>query len=385
MINPFRYGGIVTGPYFADRTEEIKGLQREIENINRVFLISPRRLGKTCLLHNLMDRLDPNKKVCAYIDLNAFPDLRSLAGALASLTTKALESDTDRLLKLFAGFKRLRPKVSLTPSGEVSAGLELAAEDKDALGALIEGLAHADDLAAKMKKTLVIIIDEFSGIEKYNGGTVEKALRAEIQKHQHTSYVFSGSEPSVMLSMVQDKTRAFFKMGRIMSLESIKQESYEKFIHGWFEKGGYEISTKAGRQLIRLGQGVTYNVQRLCHTAWETAIETKIIDEALVEILPLIIAKQDAPHYETLWQSISSAQKVLLIALTQDPDTPPFSKEFQLRHMIGPSSSINASLISLVKKGILLKKGQTTQYQFVDLFLSYWIREIGQNESKFHG
>ncbi len=29
MQNPFKYGGIVSGPYFADRTEEIKELQRE--------------------------------------------------------------------------------------------------------------------------------------------------------------------------------------------------------------------------------------------------------------------------------------------------------------------------------------------------------------------
>jgi hypothetical protein len=31
MRNPFRYGGIVTGEYFADRTDEIEERQREIE------------------------------------------------------------------------------------------------------------------------------------------------------------------------------------------------------------------------------------------------------------------------------------------------------------------------------------------------------------------
>jgi len=41
MENPFRYGGIVTGTYFADRTVEIRDLKREMENINRVFLVSP--------------------------------------------------------------------------------------------------------------------------------------------------------------------------------------------------------------------------------------------------------------------------------------------------------------------------------------------------------
>lgn len=77
-----------------------------------------------------------------------------------------------------------------------------------------------------------------------------------------------------------------------------------------------------------------------------------------------------------MWQTISPAQKVLLIALIQDPDALPFSKDFQLRHKIGPSSSINASLVSLMKKGVLVKPRKGAQYQFVDLFLPYWINEI---------
>ena len=40
MKNPFQYGGIVSGRYFADRTEEIKKLTREMENNNRDFLVS---------------------------------------------------------------------------------------------------------------------------------------------------------------------------------------------------------------------------------------------------------------------------------------------------------------------------------------------------------
>jgi len=378
MRNPFKYGGIVTGPFFANRDEELETLKREIMNLNRVFLVSPRRLGKTCLLHNLMERLDPAAHASAYIDLNAFPDLRALAGAVASLATNALESSTDKLLKRLAEFKRLRPKISLGPGGEVSAGLELAVEEKDAIGALIEGLARAEALAARKKKNLTIIIDEFSDIEKYNGGTVEKALRAETQKHQHISYIFAGSETSVMLSMVQDKHRAFYKMGRIMELAPIKPETYETFIHGWFEQGGYAISLECVRNIIRLGQGVTYNVQRLCHTAWETAVESKTIDDALIETLPLTIVKQDAPHYESLWRTITPGQKVLLIALAQDPDTPPFSKTFQLRHHIGPASSINASLSSLVKKGVLIKKGPKAAYQFSDLFFPFWIAAIAK-------
>jgi uncharacterized protein len=375
MKNPFKYGGIVSGPYFADRKQELDELSREMANTNRIFLVSPRRFGKTCLLLNLVDQLEAQDLAAAYIDLNAHPDLRSLAGALAGATARALESNTDRLLKLFAGFRRLRPKVGVDAQGNVSAGVELAAGDQEALPALIEGMAHAEALAKKKKRKLVVVIDEFSDIEKYNGGTVEKAMRSEIQKHQHIGYIFSGSEPTVMLSMVRERNRAFFKMGRIMELGPLKRKTYMGFILGWFEKGGYKVDAVAVLRILDIGVDVPYNIQRLCHILWETAIESKKIDAALIERAPLLVARQDSPHYEMLWRTATQAQKNLLIALSVDPQAQPFSKTFQMRHGIGPSSSIKASLVSLVKKGIVSRTLEG-HYQFVDHFMPYWITDL---------
>ncbi|MGB5985056.1 MAG: hypothetical protein WBG37_07105, partial [Desulfobacterales bacterium] len=229
MENPFKYGAVVRGRHFADREREMGELQREMENLNRVFLVSPRRFGKTCLLLNLMDALQGSGLTCAYIDLNAFPDIRGLAGALTGMATQALESNTDKLIKIFSGFKRLRPKVSVNPDGTLSAGVERALDEQEALAALLEGLAQAEALAAKKNKRLVIIIDEFSDLEKYNGGTIEKALRSQIQTQQHIGYIFSGSEQSLILAMIRDPKRAFYKLGRIMELGPIDREAYRAF------------------------------------------------------------------------------------------------------------------------------------------------------------
>ena len=152
MENPFKYGGVVRGAYFADRRSEIIELKNEMENLNRIFLVSPRRFGKTCLLFNLIDSLKHSGFVCAYIDLNAYPDIRSFAGALASITSKALETNRDKLLKIFSGFQKLRPKVSVNQNGAINAGVELAIDEKEALSALLEGMGHAEALAAEKKK-----------------------------------------------------------------------------------------------------------------------------------------------------------------------------------------------------------------------------------------
>jgi AAA+ ATPase superfamily predicted ATPase len=373
--NPFKYGGVVRGPYFADRRNEIKELKREMVNLNQVFLVSPRRFGKTCLLLNLIEKLNRGGMVCAYIDLNAFPDIRSFATALTGLTAGALETNKDKLLKMFSGFQKLRPNVSVDPAGNISAGLELAVEEKDALSALLEGMRHAEKLAVKKKKKLVVVIDEFSDLEKYNGHSIEKAIRSQIQRQAHIGYIFSGSEQSVMLAMIRDRKRAFYKLGRIMELGQIERKAYANFILGWLKKGGYTANKDDLKRIFEIGNDVPYNIQRLCSVMWDYAMETKTIKPALIEKLPVIIAQQDSPHYEMIWRSASQPQKVLLIALSKDQAAKPFSKAFQLKHGIGPSSSIKASLDSLVKKGVLFKTLQGG-YQFADGFMPYWIDYI---------
>jgi len=372
MENPFKYGGIVRGPHFADRKEELGELVQEMDNLSRVFLISPRRFGKTCLLFNLIERLNDIGFATAYLDLNAHPDVKSLAAGLTHLTSMALESNFEKLLKVFSGLQRLRPKVSVGQDGSIMGTVEVAHGYKEALPALLEGMQNAESLAQKKGVKLVIIIDEFSDLPKYDGQTLEKAMRSEIQHHEHVGYIFSGSEQSVMLAMARDKKRAFYKLGRLMNLGPIDRGTYSEFIYDWFQKGGYKVERQYLEKILKLGEDVPYNIQRLCHTAWELAREAGEVTPSFIEESTTVIVQQDSPHFELLWRTASQQQKMLLIALSKDPDAKPFSKDFQLTHGIGPSSSINASLESLNRKGILFKTLEGS-YQFSDIFMKHWI------------
>jgi hypothetical protein len=51
---------------------------------------------------------------------------------------------------------------------------------------------------------------------------------------------------------------------------------------------------------FEIGNDVPYNIQRLCNVMWNYAGESKAINTALIERLPVIIALQDSPHYERL-------------------------------------------------------------------------------------
>lgn len=373
MENPFHYGGIVLGPYFADRQKEMKELKKEVENLNRVFLVSPRRHGKTCLLFNLIESLKAEKISAAYIDLNAHPDIRSLAGDYALQTCKALETNRDKLMKLLSGLKNYKPRFSVESDGtRISVELISILQDKDALPALLESMQYAETLTRRKRKKLVVIIDEFSELTKYNGQTLEKALRSQIQKHQRIAYIFSGSEQSIMLAMLRDRKRAFYKLGRIMELGPIDRNTYMDFILQWLKKGRITASTQDLQLLFELGVDVPYNIQRLCNNMWDLAQKDNKVTSDIIDKLPIIIARQDSPHYELFWRTTSPLQRKILIALSKESNIKPLSKEFALRYQISPPSSIKASLVSLIKKGIIYRTLEGS-YQFTDNFMPYWI------------
>ena len=376
MENPFRYAGVVTGPYFADRKKEISELISEMTNLNRVFLVSPRRFGKTCLIFNLNEQLNRKGLRPVYLDLNAYPDIASFAVGITEKVSRVLESSTDKLAKLISSLKYLRPKVEVTTDGSLSAGVEVAMPNQHALSALLEGLHYSEQLAAKKRKKLVISIDEFSDLAKYDGQTIEKAIRSEIQTHTHIGYILSGSAQTVMLAMTLDPQRAFYRMGRIMELGPIERSQYLKFILRWFKKGGYKLENVDFDPLFDAAEDVPYSVQRMCNILWEMGRPKRSINQKMIEQAPFVIAQQDSAHFELTWQGTTQSQKTLLMALAREQNAKPFSKEFQLTYGVGPSSSIKASLDSLVKKGVLYKT-PAGRYKFADTFMRYWILNLG--------
>ena len=55
--NPFVYGEIVTAAAFADRDAERERLAQDLADAQKVFLISPRRYGKSSLIRDVMRTL----------------------------------------------------------------------------------------------------------------------------------------------------------------------------------------------------------------------------------------------------------------------------------------------------------------------------------------
>ncbi|MBW1714839.1 MAG: hypothetical protein JRJ77_03295 [Deltaproteobacteria bacterium] len=372
MRNPFIYGGLVFGDHFADRQTELSELAMEMSNMGKVFLVSPRRIGKTCLLKNLQENLKRDDALTAYIDLFKAPTLRHFTELYAKAVVEATEGKLERMVKAIPRIlPGLRPKLDPNPDGTVSFSVEYIAREKEVFQILTEVLEYPEKASIKKKKQFVIVIDEFSDITKYNGEDVEKAIRSVVQSHQRVGYIFSGSKRSVIRDMVKDKRRAFYRMGRIIELTPIPRDLFTAFIENWFMKGGYKLNDGVVDLILEKGRDMPYNIQRIAHNIWEEARDSRLIGKALVDKAICVIINQESLNYEALWDGISQKQRELLIALAKDDPDGIFSKDFIERWRLGVSS-IQASLKALESRGILDRQKQG-KYRFDDEFFRLWI------------
>ena len=73
LNNPFVIYGYKGAEYFCDRKKETKTIVEALENERNVVLMSPRRIGKTGLIHHVFENIqDADSAVkCFYMDINA--------------------------------------------------------------------------------------------------------------------------------------------------------------------------------------------------------------------------------------------------------------------------------------------------------------------------
>src|ERR1017187_5171706 len=115
--NPFEFGQAVHGESIVDREEELRRLKDGVKNRERLFLIGPRRFGKTSLLNVVQQQLERQGVVVLKYDVEKFESAELLARALLAGAIRALAGPAEKLgavvnrqLKRFFG--ALKPEVT---------------------------------------------------------------------------------------------------------------------------------------------------------------------------------------------------------------------------------------------------------------------------------
>ncbi|MEW6042083.1 MAG: ATP-binding protein [Elusimicrobiota bacterium] len=371
-MNPFIYGEEVTGAHFTDRENEIKTFIRDAESNERIFLISPRRYGKTSLVVKLLEILKRKKRLISRIDLYKVTSLEVLANFYTSSVISSIESKPEKWIRILRQLlPSLSPTLTFTPEG-AELSLNLRRTEGNIEQTLDELFNLPEKIAKRSNKKAVIFFDEFQEIRKINGDKIEKLLRANIQKHHNVSYIFAGSNKRMLYEMAESRDSAFYKMGKIVRLSKIPRNIFQEFVISKFLKSKIVIKEDTMDKLFQITENVPYNVQYLCHQIWDKYcdVKTKITVKEVDEVVSDIIYNQ-SPLYTGMWDRLTLHQQAVLKAIAIGGGSGIFSNYFIGRFNLGSAASVQTSVNSLILNEFLDK--EENLFSFTDVFFKEWI------------
>ena len=374
MQNPFVYGEVVPASAFVDREVELERLTGDLLAGQKIFLISPRRYGKSSLVQQALTAVARRGAVTVSVTVSSYSSyVAFLEGYARALLTADARPDRVRawLSELLGS---LRPELRVEPGSRLSLSFPAVRTTSDVARLAEAVFAMPSRLATLRKRRLAIALDEFQAINAFDEGSleVEHALRAAIQHQRQAGYVFSGSEPTLMERMLS-RSRPFYKAGPVLRLERIPADQFAAFLESRFQKTGLRPEAGIGDAIVELAGNLPYDVQRLAHEVWDDVRaegSRRVALDQLHATLRRLLNEHDA-IFEAMWQRLTVPQRGALRATVLEEGRELLSADVRTRHRLTGPSSVQASLAALVRDEVLAREGG--RYIVVDSLLREWV------------
>lgn len=343
--NPFFTVGYGGPEYFCDRVEETEKLRKYLKNGWNITLVSPRKMGKTGLIHHLFHTLKDNdrKHVCAYVDIYATSQLSEFVELFCKRVFAQMESPSASFLKkLTKFFKSCRPVITTDErTGQPAVTLDFVpSKSEQTLKEIFEYIGQTDGLCC-------VAIDEFQQIQNYPEKNVEALLRSYIQDVPNVRFIFAGSQCHMMEEMFLAPNRPFYQSTRMLDLCAIDRDDYYEFARAFFEKRRCDLAKEAFDRIYGMFDGHTWYVQSMLNQLYMDrpgCVDDKAIRNAINAILD-----DNTFSYQRLFSLLTSNQRLLIKAIAKEGCVDkPTAGDFLSRHGFK-----NGSCVSRATKPLL--------------------------------
>ena len=367
--NPFVVSGYVSPDYFCDRIEESETLTRNLTNGNNVTLFSPRRMGKTGLIHHVFNKLkvrDPDI-LTVYVDLMPTESLSDFAGVFSSALINELDSSPKSLFKkALSVLSRLRPTISFDPvSGESKFSVDIAKGEEQAT---VEQLLS---FVGSCGKQFYIAFDEFQQIALYPEKNVEALLRSKIQLISNAHFIFSGSNLHMLSEMFISAKRPFYASTAIQNIGSIPCDPYYQFSSSFFEDKGRNLPEEVFRFLYDRFDGHTWYIQKVLNKIYSWQIE-EVDEKSVLKAIKDIISENEY-YYQMMLRAYSRGQGRLMKAIAREGCIVEiFAGEFISKYSLNATSSVRSAVKRLVDDELVYHDAKG--YSIYDRFMAEWLK-----------
>jgi hypothetical protein len=375
LTNPFTFGDLALDEAFTDREPELDELVSDMLNGQNVLVYAPRRYGKSSLVLRAAQEAMQQKALVGYLDLMKTPTKERLAAALAktiyadvaSLVGQAFEKAAD----LFRGL-RVLPTMEVDSDGTLRFSFQAGRRKTDIDETIERLLELLGELAAERKRRVVIVFDEFQEILALDP-RFPNLMRAVFQAQPEVSHVYLGSKRHLLRKIFSDKNEPFWRSAKQLEIGVIPPEAFEPFLRQRFEESGKRLGAEAAERLLGSTGGHPYATQELAYFVWELVPDggeasVADVDEGIGRVL-----RSEHNHLVLLWDDAPRPQRLLMLALADEPVRAVYSADYASRHDLPPTPTLQRALTGLIQKEIV-GQARDGEYRIVEPFLAEWLR-----------
>jgi hypothetical protein len=377
--NPFRFGALAFDEAFTDREREVAELVADMRNGQDVVLFAPRRYGKTSLIWRVAQQLVRDEVLVAQVDLMRTPTKEKLAEKLAQAIHEEIASRLFRArerVRVFAGL-RVKPTVTVDPDdGSLSFSFDASADRRD-IDATLEGLlALPGRLAAERGRRVALVFDEFQEVVEIDPG-LPKLMRSVFQEQPEVAHVYLGSRRHMMERIFNDENEPFWRSAKQIELGVIPSDLFASYARSRFSSTGKMLDEDVCEQVLELTGGHPYATQEALYFLWEQTPPGDSADSACLAGALDAVLRSEHAHFGLLWSHAPAAQRRVLQALSIEQPGHPLSNDYQRRHALPSTATIQTALRALGDAEVVSRLGRG-EYRIAEPFLAEW---IARNES----
>lgn len=367
MEIPFQFGHLAFGKNFTDRRQEKQRLINNFSSGVNTVIVSPRRWGKSSLVHKAASEMSKGKPVFIFIDLSNVKSEEDFYSLYSKTILKANAQKIDQLSAIVKKYlSRFIPKISFSPDDlhEFTLSFDWDEVKKDPVDIL-----NLPEKIGSSGNRQVVCIDEFQNISSFTDTEYfQKVLRANWQQHQFTSYCLYGSKRHMMMEVFTSSSKPFYQFGDILFLEKIRLNDWQPFIQQSFKRTGKKINKKNSLLIAKKTECHPYYTQQLAQQCWfRTADECteEIIEEAHVNLIG-----QLSLIFQNITDTLPATQINFLKALLNNEQEISSKKNLQ-KYKLGTSANVVRIKEALLHKDII--DIRLDKIEFIDPLYKSWL------------